>query len=147
MEIQRNWETTYVRHPCHDLRPPRPDRRLLRPWGWRGVLPDGQEQGRSRHQYIKDQIEDLGNANIPKEVEAAVNKGDYRFVGINDLGVMVPGIDDSDLKVAQSRYGVRVIENTTTRASDQGAGRVADRRLGYALQYNKLLRAKIPAGR
>lgn len=105
------------------------------------------DRGPQRQQYIKDQITDLNNANVTKDVDAAVKKGDYRFVGVNDRGLMIPGVDDSDIKVIQARYGVRVIENTTDKPRTKQEEELQGVAWGYAAEYNKLLRRQLPSGR
>src|SRR5271169_4125818 len=69
--------------------------------------------------YISDEITQLKYADAKADMNAALAKGDYRFVALHGLGPMVPAVDDYDIEVVQKRYGLRYIENTSDGPKDE----------------------------
>jgi len=90
-----------------------------------------------------DQIRALESADVAAEVEAAVSKGDLRFVGVMGFGLLVPGVPDYQEKYA-ARYGVRVIENTSDAIENEEHRRLQDAAYRYAEKYNSLLIPQLP---
>jgi hypothetical protein len=83
------------------------------------------------------QIEKLESADIAAEVEAALAKGDRRFIGVMGVGFMVSGVPDYSKKYA--RADVRVLPNTSDAIDGPEHLRLQEAARRYAEQYNKLL--------
>ena len=89
------------------------------------------------------QIAQLESADVAKEVEDATARGDYRFVALHNIGLIVPGV--LDYHATYGKYGHRFVPNTSDCVVGDEHWRlqgVADR---YAERYNTLLLAKIKA--
>jgi hypothetical protein len=88
-----------------------------------------------------DQIRQLESADINAEVEAAVSKGDFRFVAVAADGIIVPGLPADRRWPIRSE--LRVIENTSDVIQSREhmrLQRVAD---AYAEKYNRALLARL----
>jgi len=91
-------------------------------------------------QYISDEIARLKDADPKADLDAALSKGDYRFLALKGIGPMVPGVDDSDMDVVVKRFGIRYIENTSDKPRDEQEKELGIVAWGYAEKYNTLLR-------
>ena len=81
----------------------------------------------------REGVVNLGIPNPVHDLEAALESGDQRFVGLHEFGEFVPGGQDRpDLT---SRFGVGFIVGT----SDTATKREQEEAYDYALIYNALL--------
>jgi hypothetical protein len=99
-----------------------------------------QQKSVALKEYISDEITRLKYADPKADLDAALAKGDYRFLALKGIGPMVPAVDDYDIEVVQKRYGIRYIENTSEKPQDDQEKELGVVAWGYAEKYNTLLK-------
>lgn len=107
------------------------------------LLASCEQKSVAMHQYISDQINQLKHADPKADLDAALAKGDFRFVALHGIGPMVPAVEDYDVEVVEKRYGIRYIENTTDKPQDEQEKELNTTAWGYAEKYNSLLRKTV----
>jgi hypothetical protein len=91
---------------------------------------------------IRGTIVKLEKADPNKDVEEAILRNDWRFVGVMGYTTEVPGVEHFS-KQYRKEYGVRVIEGTTDNVTSPDLAHLNEIAHSYALKYNKLLLKKI----
>ena len=107
------------------------------------ILTSCEQKSLAMRQYISDEIARLKDADPKADLDAALAKGDYRFLALKGIGPMVPAVDDSDMDMVVKRYGLRFIENTSDKPQDDQEKELGTVAWGYAEKYNSLLRQKV----
>ena len=79
----------------------------------------------------------LESADVAADVDAALARGDKRFIGVIGVGQVAPGVRNDHKNHAD--YGVRVIENTSDVIESDDHFRLQEAALRYAKEYNQLL--------
>jgi len=102
-----------------------------------------QQKSVALNQYISDEITHYKLADPKADLDAALARGDYRFLALKGIGPMVPAVDDYDIDMVEKRYGLRYIENTSDKPSDDQERQLSVVAWGYAEKYNSLLRKKV----
>jgi hypothetical protein len=104
------------------------------------LLSSCQQKSVALKQYISDEIDRLKYADPKADLDAALARGDYRFIALNGIGPMVPTVDDYDINVVVKTYGLRYIENTSDKPKDEQEKELGAVAWGYAEKYNSLLK-------
>jgi len=92
----------------------------------------------------EQQIRELESGDIDREVREAVAKGDYRFVGVMGIGLIVPGVPDYQQQYS-GKFGVRVIPNTSDAIESGPHLRLQQAAGEHATKYNAALLLNLPA--
>ncbi len=90
-----------------------------------------------RDTFIKQTIVELERADPARDLQAALLRGDKRFVGVMGFALEVPGVED--YYEHYKSYGVRVIEGTSDFIENDDIRRLNELAYKYALRYNRLL--------
>lgn len=82
----------------------------------------------------------LDHADVKADVHRAVTeRHDTRFLGVLELGGIVPGADAPGEDILIHYHGVRYLENTGCIISSPEHLRLAKKAMEYAAEYNRLL--------
>ena len=107
------------------------------------VLASCEQKSLAMRQYISDEITRMKEGDPKADLDAALAKGDYRFLALKGIGPMVPAVDDYDMDMVVKRFGLRYIENTSDKPQDEQEKELGTVAWGYAEKYNSLLRQKV----
>lgn len=106
-------------------------------WGMSGEL----------KKTIVKELERLKSADPVSDLRAAIQKGDYRFIGLMGYMLYVPGVQqDKFYQKHKAEFGVKVITGTSDFFEIPEQEELARVGGAYAEKYNQLLLKKI-AGR
>jgi hypothetical protein len=107
------------------------------------LLASCEQKSAALRQYISNQITTLKDADPKADLDAALAKGDFRFLALRGIGPMVPAVGDKEIPAVESRYGLRYIDNTSDKPQDDQEKELEVVAWGYAEKYNTLLRKKL----
>jgi hypothetical protein len=107
------------------------------------LLASCEQKSMAMRHYISEEIARLKDADPKADLDAALVKGDYRFLALKGVGPMIPAVDDFDVEMVMKRYGLRYIENTSDKPRDDQEKELGIVAWGYAEKYNELLRKKV----
>ncbi len=102
------------------------------------------DHGRPNHINIKfsyeGQIYALDNSNPRDDLLRSVKSGDKRFVAVQSIALVCPGIPRNDFTVGlRKKYGMKIIAGTTDLLEDELATKLSRKASQYASEYNTLL--------
>lgn len=83
------------------------------------------------------ELNEIEGANPARDLQAAVARKDFRFVGIWGYTVEVPGLNENDKRIQEQ--GVRMIEGTSDALTNELAAKFQEKARSYAERYNHLL--------
>jgi hypothetical protein len=84
-------------------------------------------------------IRDLESSDVEKDAEEAVNRKDFRFVGIYGYSIHLPTVPDEKRFDVIDEYGVRPIDETSDAIESETHGRLQNVTVEYARKYNAIL--------
>ena len=85
------------------------------------------------------EIQLLDRASPERALNAALLRGDKRFLGIGGFSLTAPGIGDGFDDEVYFKYGVRQIEGTGDAGVDSKTEKLISQAREYATTYNRLL--------
>lgn len=87
---------------------------------------------------VANSIEMIERSNPETDLNCAIRKKDFRFIGIMGYSLIIPGVKDYYRKYEKSN-GIRVIEGTSDVISSKKVEYLNKIASSYAKEYNKLL--------
>ncbi len=78
-------------------------------------------------------------ANPVADAQAALAKGDFRFMGIARRSTVIPGVDTDKMRQYELHCGVKFIEGAGDTIRDQEQLRLMKRAFEYAGRYNQII--------
>ena len=90
-------------------------------------------------QEMNRRSDSLSRLDPAREVERAIARGDWRFVGVAGYAVVAPGVAFADPRYPKDLREIRVIEGTSDFVIGQAGERLNKVAAEYAEQYNRLL--------
>lgn len=88
---------------------------------------------RAKNGFVQRQQIEGGNPK--RDCERAVAEGDFRLVGVMDVGLQLPGVGKDHLKLLKI-YGVKIVEGTSDVVESPADDSFQRTAIGYAKQYN-----------
>ena len=93
---------------------------------------------------VNEELARLKSADPEVDVQVAMRKGDYRFVGLMGYALEVPGINQREFQEKyRDQYGVKTIEGTSDYLETPEIGELWLLGRRYAERYNRLLLEEI----
>src|SRR5688572_24059848 len=62
---------------------------------------------------FRQMADSLDHADVARDVEAALRRGDRRLLGVQRYDLQLPGVSDERYHELKNRLGVRVLEHTS----------------------------------
>jgi hypothetical protein len=81
------------------------------------------------------QFNNVKNANPNSDFQKALQKNDYRFIGISGQGYLIPGIEEGTINILVKKHGFKIIAGTSDKIN-LGYPPLQSIAYNYAEKYN-----------
>ena len=87
----------------------------------------------------EQQLQWVENADASADANAALEKGDFRFMAMAQRGTVIPGVDANKMRQYELHCGVKFIEGATDAIRSDEQLRLMKKAFEYAGRYNKII--------